>query len=309
MKRNHSIHMSTIHTSIKKTLYENDEIRIQHLEDTTNRTLQFVYKFCKLDCKDDQFQIYKRLFEREYAYMESIHYWLKKNGYEKYAYLFPHYYPQNKNTNIPYVITDYIHTISSDNSITLESFLASKKDTISQSNQPNKILSKKQILHFFEQLNAAFVTLEKAGMIQLDLNPENIIIRDLNTFDITLIDFTHSYYRDSPIAGMPYKLMDTNVNRGANMSPARQLAETAALLFIRLFYPGNESYIQNVRFHDKDKLNNLRHAFENMQFSNIIRCLFDETFFEDEHDNNALLCHWNHWYHNNNFKEIIETNY
>lgn len=210
-----------------------------------------------------------------------------------YKRLFPSYYETGlSKKGSPYLITDYIP------GCTLEDILSSARVT-----SPQQILTSQQILQLFQQLDQAQSWLHKAGLIQMDLSPRNIIVCNhiqpelysYDTLDIRLIDFTDAYYLSSEIRrkrdrwNRRHHLINGLADR--SLPPDFQLQQTAALLFTYLFYKGQKDYEQHrpcEPFFDR--------------YGSLLNCLRVRTapsFFPNEPDasgnSDVSLSHWSDW--------------
>lgn len=218
---------------------------------------------------------------------------LHRESAHVYKRLFPSYYDAGlSKKGSPYLITDYIP------GCTLEDILSSARVT-----SPQQLLTSQQILQLFQQLDEAQSWLHKAGLIQMDLSPRNIIVCNhiqpelysYDTLDIRLIDFTDAYYLSSEIRrkraqwNRRHHLINGLADR--NLPPEFQLQQTAALLFTYLFYKGQKDYEQHrpcEPFFDR--------------YGSLLNCLRVRTapsFFPNEPDasesSDVSLSHWSDW--------------
>lgn len=235
--------------------------------------------FCKC-CQDkNKYDEYSASFEKEFYHMHNL--WLLMEAEGKgslYSSLFPRYYSFGQDSNgRPCLTMEYIE------GITLEEKLCQKATYTG----PHLLLTHRQILHIYKQLHDAFFWLHQGGMLQIDLSPQNILITS-SDFTIKLIDFTDCYYMNSPYkSNMIYKKMDW---RSSQSVPSLQLRDSAALLFTRLFFSGNEHYAKYFTF---DRIN--RNYFER-EYKWLLHCIFyPEPATAALTDTESLL-YWEEWY-------------
>lgn len=250
------------------------------------------YKYC---CNPERYEEYEYCFQQEFCAMAGLEKQMQQAGYSHiYHSLFPSYYETGTSeTGIPYLITDYI------SGCTLDAVLCSAQNT-----SPRQILTAQQILHLFRQLDQAQFWLHKAGLIQLDLSPRNIIVcnhaqAELFTHeipDIRLIDFTDAYYLSPGIrkkrAQWNRRHHLTNGLAERSIPPELQLQQAAAILFMLLFYKGQDDYGQHrpcESFFDK--------------YGSLLNCIRvrPSSLFENDPDNfntsDISLTYWSGWIH------------
>lgn len=169
------------------------DVKLRKLNDSGHHTL--FYKYC---CNPARYEEYAFCFQQEFLAMSGLEKQMLHSRFaHEYKRLFPSYYETGlSKKGSPYLITDYIP------GCTLEDILSSARVT-----SPQQILTSQQILQLFQQLDEAQSWLHKAGLIQMDLSPRNIIVCNhiqpelysYDTLDIRLIDFTDAYYLSSEI--------------------------------------------------------------------------------------------------------------
>ena len=266
------------------------DVKLRKLNVSGHHTL--FYKYC---CNPARYEEYAFCFQQEFLAMSGLEeQMLHSESAHVYKHLFPSYYDAglNNKTGSPYLITDYIP------GCTLEDILSSARVT-----SPQQILTSQQILQLFQQLDEAQSWLHKAGLIQMDLSPRNIIVCNhiqpelfsYDALDITLIDFTDAYYFSSEIRrkraqwNRRHHLINGLADR--SLPPEFQLQQTAALLFTYLFYKGQKDYEQHrpcEPFFDR--------------YGSLLNCLRVRTapsFFPNEPDasgnSDVSLSHWSDW--------------
>lgn len=266
------------------------DVKLRKLNVSGHPTL--FYKYC---CNPARYEEYAFCFQQEFLAMSGLEeQMLHSESTHVYKHLFPSYYDAglNNKTGSPYLITDYIP------GCTLEDILSSARVT-----SPQQILTSQQILQLFQQLDEAQSWLHKAGLIQMDLSPRNIIVCNhiqpelysYDTLDIRLIDFTDAYYLSSEIRrkrarwNRRHHLINGLADR--SLPPEFQLQQTAALLFTYLFYKGQKDYEQHrpcEPFFDR--------------YGSLLNCLRVRTapsFFPNEPDasgnSDVSLSHWSDW--------------
>lgn len=265
------------------------DVKLRKLNDSGHHTL--FYKYC---CNPARYEEYAFCFQQEFLAMSDLEKQMRHSGFDHvYERLFPFYHETGlSKTGIPYLITDYIP------GCTLEDILSSARVT-----SPQQILTSQQILQLFQQLDEAQSWLHKAGLIQMDLSPRNIIVCNhiqpelfsYDTLDIRLIDFTDAYYLSSEIRrkrdrwNRRHHLINGLADR--SLPPDFQLQQTAALLFTYLFYKGQKDYEQHrpcEPFFDR--------------YGSLLNCLRVRTapsFFQNTldgfQDSDAFLSCWSDW--------------
>lgn len=201
------------------------------LEILTHPSLPCLYKRC---INPSRYDLYEEVFRREYSHMKQLQSRMARAGEsDLYARLFPAYHKAERDSHgQPYICMDLL------SGRTLEEVLSSADY---REPGPHQLLDGKDILHIFDQLRIALGWLYRDGIVQFDLLPQNIVVRDEKTFDVSLIDFTDCYYPF--LKGAPrgrYNRVDFRVNPALPLSV--QMETTCALLFTRLFYNGNCFY-------------------------------------------------------------------
>lgn len=200
-----------------------------------SRDGRYIYKRCMVpELRQDSFRSYRN----EFTAMRALY----SKDPDSYIHLFPVYHACGRDrAGNPYIMMDHI------NGITLE-----KKLQGMGHRNPHRYLSNNQILHIFDQISAAQRMLRSVDILQLDLNPENIIVVN-DRYDIRLIDLTEACSLTD--SSRPYNLIDYHAS--VDIPPSMQLRQAGALLFTRLFYSGNEQYQAGYnrssflnRFHD-----------------------------------------------------------
>lgn len=203
------------------------DVKLRKLNDSGHHTL--FYKYC---CNPARYEEYAFCFQQEFLAMSGLEeQMLHSESAHVYKRLFPSYYETGlSKKGSPYLITDYIP------GCTLEDILSSARVT-----SPQQILTSQQILQLFQQLDQAQSWLHKAGLIQMDLSPRNIIVCNhiqpelysYDTLDIRLIDFTDAYYLSSEIRrkrdrwNRRHHLINGLADR--SLPPGFMLQQTAAL--------------------------------------------------------------------------------
>ena len=245
-----------------------------------------MYKYCCSSSASKRHEYYK-CFLHEYTQMKKLQNLM--NGISpSYDELFPTYHEYGTDNNFePYIIMDFIP------GVTLESWLRRAVPSTHYRN-PHRILSDHDILYLFSQINDAQYWLNKVNMLQLDLNPGNIILSEPlnNNFKIKLIDFTDAYYNDTVIQAdrlnRSYKLIDdARPDRRLKGHPELQLREAGILLFTRLFYSGDVLYKTN----HQDSL-----RFFKPYASLLNSRLSPETIVLNSSSEDNLLFYWNQWF-------------
>ena len=231
------------------------------LENSHSSQYTLLYKYC---CNPARYEEYAVCFQYEFQKMKELEDLMSQNGFHKdYTQLFPSYYDYGRATDgAPYLKMDYI------DGITLEYFLSHSPRSCEC--LPKQILEPGQIWHLFSQLNHAQHLLSLVNILQMDLSPKNIILRNDHP-DIRLIDFTDVYYLDHRIRRKrealrhSHHLIDYQAN--PELPPARQLQEAGVLLFTRLFYQGQKGYL-NYRPRDS--------FFHKHNYSGLLDCLYKQ---------------------------------
>lgn len=245
-----------------------------------------MYKYCCSSSASKREEYYK-CFLHEYTQMKKLQELM--NGISpSYDELFPTYHEYGMYNNFePYIIMDFIP------GVTLESWLRRKVPNTHYRN-PHRTLTDNEILNLFSQINDAQCWLNKVNMLQLDLNPSNIILSEPsnNNFKIKLIDFTDAYYNDAVIQAdrspRSYKLIDdARPDRRLKGYPDLQLREAGILLFTRLFYNGDELY----KIQHRDNL-----PFFKPYASLLNSRLSTETIVSNSTSTDNLLFYWNQWF-------------
>lgn len=242
----------------------------------------YMYKSCY---NPEYKQTYASCFKQEFDHMRHLKEIMRD---EEYTHLFPNYYEYGFHDDRPYILMDYIE------GQTLETCLSRYPAHISEKTKCHQYITNQKILYLFKQLNTAEYWLQKAGLLQLDLNPGNIIITD-NNFHIKLIDFTDAFYLSDQIREQrlslehprTYKLIeDARPNPDFQGFPSLQLREAAILLFTRLFYNGDSNY--NYYHSDNDIF------FD--QYSTLLNSRrHPETINLLDVPNDDHLFYWNQW--------------
>lgn len=192
-------------------------------------------KYCINSEKNEQ---YKYLFRCESEHLNALCQLMKSQSQEElYNRLFPcqvqnglHAAPDRN----AFIRMQYIHGIN------LEEYL--QKQYRPDRPEPRILIPPDKLSHLFEQLYVAFTWLNRAGILAFDLSPWNIIITNEATFDIRLVDFTHSCYMDTSghIPDGPRKRMDNCI--WPNLPVPLLVWNHYVLLFTRMFFSGNEQY-------------------------------------------------------------------
>lgn len=189
----------------------------------------YIYKYCDSRYVQDQTlcEAYQK-FQREYTYMKDLENRMEQeNNLEEYRKYFPLYIRCGySRSGSPYILMEYVE------GTTLEEMLAQ----FPRADSPQDQLTRLQTRHLMDQLRRIQELLYTAGMLQLDLNPRNIIITSRD-YDLKMIDFTDACYLRE---GTSYKRIDDRID--PNLPLARQLQATIADLFTRLFYSGSDCY-------------------------------------------------------------------
>ena len=207
-------------------------VRLRKLKHPFTEQL-FILKECNKSCPD-AYSEYRDLFQNEFSYMKNLENTLAQTNHSAlYSKYFPKYYKCDCfPSGVPYILMEYI------NGFTLEHLLSRNAPLM---NDPCYHMTPSQLFHLMDQINEIQRILYTSGMLQLDLNPQNIIVQNQD-YDIKMIDFTDVYYTSEIIRTRrkrSHKLID---NRIRDLSVERQLQITAADLFTRLFYSGKDNY-------------------------------------------------------------------
>lgn len=199
------------------------------LEILTRSNPRRLYKRC---ITPSRYDLYEKIFRRECSHMRRLQSRMACAGESGlYARLFPAYHKAGRDSHgRPYICMDLL------SGRTLEEVLSGASPT---EPGPHRLLCANHILHIFDQLRTALDWLYRGGMVQFDLLPQNIVVRDEKTFDISLIDFTNCCYCKEEPRGR-YNRVDFRVDPALPLSV--QMETTCALLFTRLFYNGNCFY-------------------------------------------------------------------
>lgn len=202
---------------------------------------------------------YLEKFQREFTHMDKLY----KIDPEHYCKLFPRYYCCNDNSNSPSITMDRIK------GITLEKKL-----------KTGRMLSNPEIYHLFDQIDQAQRMLIKVNMLQLDLNPGNIIIVN-NQFDLRLIDLTEACYLDDPNYNQCRRI---NVSASVDIPISLQLRQAGALLLKSLLKKTGQSTTIS-RCHD-DNLN---------KYPELLQCLKSYNRHYDAEYDDEPLYYWDAW--------------
>lgn len=201
-----------------------------------------IFKICNNTQKIEE---YRNIFDLELKKMNE----LEELMGESYHKLFPRYIGRYETADgLPYLSIEYIKGVN------LESWLNEKV----QNNPRNFLLNKKKIIHLFNQIFEAEKALERVGLLQYDLNPNNIIITNISNFEIKLIDFTDCYYIPNHPANCKInrprepKIMEALHLSKNDIHKPSFLTETCYLLLTRLCYSGNFDYTSNYNLNDQD---------------------------------------------------------
>lgn len=193
----------------------------------------YFYKYCKNPSVKAS---YFSEFENELAHMQNLYQMMRNLGQESvYQKLFPRYSctGYSKKSGYAYIAMEYVEGQS------LEAYLNTRSSTV----PPRLLLSEKHLLHLFKQLYDANQWLLKAGMLHIDLHPQNIIILN-EDFDIKLIDFTDCYFFHHVKAD--YHTIDRQVDKDQPIGLQLQMA--CFSLFTRLFFSGEPDYSHNYSY-------------------------------------------------------------
>ncbi len=166
-------------------------------------------------------------FACEYEHMTQLEQTL---GTEAYRRLFPRYVSYETEAH-PSITFEHIEGETLEHTLIHQAKFGTS---------PFQHLTRQQMWHVMKQIDEAQHALLSVGMLQMDLNPSNIIIRN-KEFDISLIDFTHACYMEDPKFHSNYRCIDQRISR-IHWSLDVQLQRTAADLFSRLFYKGNTCF-------------------------------------------------------------------
>lgn len=245
----------------------------------------YVCKYCNPQYSQNQ-EIYKKYYEKfknEYEHMKNLERTMIHLGtHREYLNYFPKYIQYDGFTSAapyPYIIMEFVEGDTLDHRLRNYSHIIN----------PHDHLTPRQIRHLMDQIYHAQELLFSIGMLQLDLNPKNIIIQN-SCYDLKLIDFTDAYYISEDIteskALSPRRI---DLRLAADLPIERQLQFSIADLFTRLFYSGSDRYAQFRRRHGE------RPPFFN-KYGSLLDCLEQrEPLLTSElpHD---LLHYWNLWY-------------
>ena len=226
---------------------------------------RYVYKRCTApELRQDSF----RYYQEEYSAMRALY----SKDPAGYILLCPIYHACGRDrAGNPYLKMDHIE------GITLEKKLQSMAHR-----NPHRYLSNNQILHIFNQISAAQRMLRTVDILQLDLNPENIIVVN-DDYDIRLIDLTEA--RCLTDSSRPYNLIDYHAS--FDIPPSMQLCQAGALLFTRLFYCGNEQY--QADYSRSSFLN----RFHN--YWSLLHCLDVKDDLHKPEEGSDCLYYWDNW--------------
>ena len=226
---------------------------------------RYVYKRCTApELRQDSF----RYYQEEYSAMRALY----SKDPAGYILLFPIYHACGRDrAGNPYLKMDHIE------GITLEKKLQSMAHR-----NPHRYLSNNQILHIFNQISAAQRMLRTVDILQLDLNPENIIVVN-DDYDIRLIDLTEACSLTD--SSRPYNLIDYHAS--VDIPPSLQLRQAGALLFTRLFYCGNEQY--QADYSRSSFLN----RFHN--YWSLLHCLDVKDDLHKPEEGSDCLYYWDNW--------------
>lgn len=236
---------------------------------------KLAYKYCINNRKQKEYYTY---FRYEYSHMKQLEGLMAEAGHEDiYRALFPVYHGYGYSpSGHAFVVMDYI-----------------PGDTLEQRLHRSDVpVDPRRIRHLFDQLHLAQTLLCQAGMLQMDLSTENIIVVN-DRYDIRLIDFTDAFFTSLHIRGTrqrSHKLIDFHVSR--ELSPERQLAVAGACLFTRLFYRGEPCYSHEFR------LDPLPASLQ--PYRSLLDCLAQRKPVLETSGSNDLphdwLREWNRWY-------------
>lgn len=186
------------------------------------------YKRCK---RPELFTTYAAAFEKEYTLMQML-----EEKYPDCTY-FPSYlhFGLDKKS-APFLCMEYV------SGITLEDYL--KKCADSDTALPSELLTDWQLHRIVKQVYEALSILYSNGILYFDLSPSNIMITNLKTFEIKLIDFTFCYdlgLSKEENLSLSYKRNDSRLNTGHPLS--LQIVNAFLFFFVQLFYTGKQAYV------------------------------------------------------------------
>ena len=230
-----------------------------------SRDGRYIYKRCMVpELRQDSFRSYRN----EFTAMRTLY----SKDPDSYIRLFPVYHACGRDrAGNPYIMMDHI------NGITLE-----KKLQGMGHRNPHRYLSNNQILHIFDQISAAQRMLRSVNILQLDLNPENIIVVN-DDYDLRLIDLTEA--RSLTDSSKPYNLIDYHAS--FDIPPSMQLCQAGALLFTRLFYCGNEYYQTE---YSRSSFLNRFHSYWSL-----LHCLDIKDDLQKPGERSDCLYYWDNW--------------
>ena len=152
--------------------------------------------------------------------------------------------------------------------------------TLEKKLKTGRMLSNPEIYHLFDQIDQAQRMLIKVNMLQLDLNPGNIIIVN-NQFDLRLIDLTEACYLDDPNYNQCRRI---NVSASVDIPISLQLRQAGALLLKSLLKKTGQSTTIS-RCHD-DNLN---------KYPELLQCLKSYNRHYDAEYDDEPLYYWDAW--------------
>lgn len=180
----------------------------------------------------DYTEDYRTWYDMEYRTMSELY-----RDCGKSFFYFPRYYQvifKETDINYPAVCMDYIEGRTLDEYLRLQT-----SQKAAAAGCPALYLHPRQYHHLIEQLKNILSILRDHGIIYLDLKPENIIIRNLESFDISLIDYTFCQYRDSTRLRGTHARKSCDLIRLDNLTEEQILVQVAAFFHAFLLYGGN----------------------------------------------------------------------
>lgn len=182
--------------------------------------------------RKDYTEDYRTWYDMEYRTMSELY----RDCGKQFSY-FPQYYQvvfDEADINYPAVCMDYIA------GCTLDEYLHQHASPEAAAGGcPALYLSPRRYRHLMEQLKDILAILRDHGIIYLDLKPENIIIRDTESFDISLVDYTFCQYRDRTRLRGAHVRKSCDLIRLDNLTEEQILIQAAAFFHAFLLYGGN----------------------------------------------------------------------
>lgn len=235
----------------------------------------------------EQYSQFAEDFEAEFQHMSDLCQLMEKEGHgQLYTRLFPYYDSVTTDSDGKPMLC--IEKISGN---TLETYLCGQK----ADSEPAVLFGSGRMLHIFEQLHDAVYWLYRAGMLQLDLSPQNILVVN-NDFDLRFIDFTDCYDTNLSVSENTrngYKKIDYRLNTNAPLSCL--LRDTCALFFTRLFFCGNNHYQAAFSTNYQSRTGAKCFHFFERKYPHLLDCLFYPSPIPPN-ESRPILSDWEDWY-------------